>query len=132
VKTCLGRGDVKTWLLIATAVALTSVPVWARPRQSNATPARGQAQTPGTQAQAAPVGGLQLDIQPRQAQVFVDGQYAGVVDEFRGYYQHLELRAGPHRVEVFAPGYQPLLVDLMIVPGRTRVYRNTLPDLASD
>jgi hypothetical protein len=41
-----------------------------------------------------PTGGVQLDVQPWRAAVFVDGVYAGRVDDFRGYYKHLELVAG--------------------------------------
>jgi hypothetical protein len=34
-------------------------------------------------AQARPIGGVQLDLEPRRAQVFVDGAYAGIVDDWR-------------------------------------------------
>ena len=40
---------------------------------------------------SAPTGGVQLDIEPRRAQVYVDGVYVGVVNDFRGYFQHLVL-----------------------------------------
>ncbi len=49
-----------------------------------------QSTNPVVQAgQSRPMGGVQLDLEPRRAQVFVDGVYAGVVDDFRGYYGHL-------------------------------------------
>ena len=32
-----------------------------------------------------PTGGLRLRVEPKDAQVFVDGYYAGVVDEFDGH-----------------------------------------------
>ena len=57
-------------------------------------------------AQTRPLGGVQLALEPRRAQVFVDGFYACLVDDFAGYYRHLTLPAGNHRIEVFAPGYQ--------------------------
>ena len=58
--------------------------------------------------QSRPVGGVQLDVEPRRAQVFVDGAYAGVVDDFRVYYQHLTLPAGHHRIVVLtSPGLTP-------------------------
>jgi hypothetical protein len=83
-------------------------------------------------AQAPPTGGLQLDIQPRRARVFVDGRYVGVVDTFRQYYHHLDLPAGPHRIELFESGYVPLIFGVMIVPDRTTTYRSTLEAAPGD
>jgi hypothetical protein len=77
-------------------------------------------------AQGWPTGGLQLDIQPWRAQAYVDGWYAGVVGDFTGYYHHLDLPAGPHRLEILAPDYQPLVIDVMVSPGQTTTYRGTL------
>jgi hypothetical protein len=54
--------------------------------------------------EGAPVGGLQLDIDPRGAQVYVDGTYAGLVQEFSGYFHHLDLPAGATFHVVVAPG----------------------------
>ena len=73
-----------------------------------------------------PEGGLQLDVEPRRALVYVDGLYAGVVDRFSGYYHHLDLAAGPHRIELVASDYDPLIVDVMVTPGRTTTYRGSL------
>ena len=84
-----------------------------------------QAARPG---QMRPIGGVQLDLEPRRAQVFVDGAYAGVVDDFRGYYRHLALPAGPHLIEVFTAGYMPLTFETMVVPDRTITYRWSLQE----
>jgi hypothetical protein len=70
---------------------------------------------------------VQLDIEPRRAQVYVDGMLAGVVDDFAGYYKHLPLSAGPHILQVIAPDYEPLIVEVLVNPGRTSTYRATLP-----
>jgi hypothetical protein len=71
-------------------------------------------------------GGLQLDIEPRRALVYVDGWYAGMVEDFSGYYHHLETSAGWHMIEIVAPDYQPLMFDVAVSPGRTTTYRNSL------
>jgi len=73
-----------------------------------------------------PAGGLQLDVEPRRAVVYVDGWYAGVVDAFSGYYRHLEIGADWHTLEIVAPDYEPLVVDVMISPNRTTTYRSSL------
>jgi hypothetical protein len=58
--------------------------------------------------------------------VFVDGYYAGVVDEFDGHFQHLNLIPGPHHLEISAPGYQPLVIDVAIQPHHKIDYRGAL------
>ena len=79
-----------------------------------------------TQLQDAPTGGVQLDIDPRSAEVYVDGRYAGVVGDFSGYYKHLEVPAGPHLITIIARDYEPWIISMMVVPGRTRPIRGTL------
>lgn len=76
--------------------------------------------------EGAPIGGVQLDIEPRRAQVYVDGAYVGVVSDFSGYYQHLDLVAGPHLVTIVAPNCEPLIIHVMVSPGHTLTYRGTL------
>ena len=76
--------------------------------------------------EGAPTGGVQLDVDPRGAQVYVDGKLVGLVSEFSGYYKHLEIAAGPHLVTIIAPDYEPRTVPVMVSPGRTLTYRGTL------
>jgi hypothetical protein len=77
-------------------------------------------------ADAAPTGGVQLDVLPWSAQVYVDGAHAGRVEEFRGYYHHLELPAGPHTIILVAGGFAPHVFDVVVVPGKIVTYRTTL------
>jgi len=64
-------------------------------------------------------GGVRLKIQPRDAQVFVDGYYAGRVDDFDGTFQSLKLEAGGHKIEVRMPGFEDLELEVHVQPGRT-------------
>jgi hypothetical protein len=64
-------------------------------------------------------GGLRLKVKPRDAQVFVDGFMAGVVDEFDGIFQSLRLAPGGHKIEVRMPGFETLTFDVHIQPDRT-------------
>ena len=77
-------------------------------------------------AEGAPNGGVQLDFQPWSAEVYVDGARAGRIEQFRGYYQHLALPAGPHTIAVVAAGYEPFIFGVMVLPGKTLTYRATL------
>lgn len=76
--------------------------------------------------EGAPSGGVQLDIEPRGAEVYVEGAYVGRVSEFSGYYHHLDLVAGPHLIMIVAPTYEPLIIEVMVSPGRTVTHRGTL------
>jgi hypothetical protein len=68
-------------------------------------------------------GSLRIVDAPRDAQVFVDGYYAGVVDEYDGVFQHLNLEVGSHHIEIEALGYPPVAFDVYITPGHTITYR---------
>jgi hypothetical protein len=71
-------------------------------------------------------GKLRLKMKPTAAAVYVDGYYVGVVDDFDGIFQRLRLEAGVHRIEIQEPGFEPLIVDVRIEPGRTTTYRGSL------
>jgi hypothetical protein len=71
-------------------------------------------------------GALRLKVKPREAEVYVDGYYAGVIDDFDGLFQRLHLAGGPHRIEIRAPGYQTLTVDVRVEPGHTTTYEGDL------
>jgi hypothetical protein len=77
-----------------------------------------------------PVGELRLKVRPRDAQVFIDGYYAGRVDDFDGVFQSLRLEEGEYQVEIVLPGYEPLAFDVRIFPGEKTTYEGDLiPEL---
>ena len=71
-------------------------------------------------------GSLRLKIKPSQGEVYVDGYYVGVVDDFDGIFQRLHLDSGVHRIEVRAPGYETLSFDVRISPDHTTTYQGEL------
>jgi hypothetical protein len=76
----------------------------------------------------APVyyGDVRLRVKPREAQVFVDGYYAGIVDDFDGVFQRLTLTVGPHDIEIEGPGLEPQIFHVMVDPARTVDVRSDL------
>jgi hypothetical protein len=77
-----------------------------------------------------PVGELRLKVHPNDAQVFIDGYYAGRVDDFDGVFQSLRLEEGEYQVEIVMPGYEPLAFDVRIFPGEKTTYEGDLiPEL---
>ena len=70
-------------------------------------------------------GSVRLEVQPAFAQIFVDGEYVGTVEDFHSA-TGLMIRAGVHRLEFRAPGYEPLVVDVRIAPHEAMTYRGAL------
>ncbi len=65
-------------------------------------------------------GYLRLKVKPREAEVYVDGYYVGLVDHFDGVFQRLRLQEGPHHVEIRHPGFRSLEIEVLIV-ARSKV-----------
>ena len=72
-----------------------------------------------------PLGFLQLRVQPRTAEVFVDGMFAGTVDDFGGRSARM-VTAGPRRVEIVAPGYETLTFDVRVPENDTVTFTRDL------
>jgi hypothetical protein len=73
-----------------------------------------------------PVGELRLRVHPTDAQVFIDGSYAGRVDDFDGVFQSLRLEEGEYQVEIVLPGFEPLAFNVRIYPGEKTTYEGDL------
>ncbi len=71
-------------------------------------------------------GSLRLKIDPRQAQVYIDGYYVGLVDSYDGAFQKLGIEGGGHKVELKADGYEPLQFEVLITPGETVTYKGEM------
>ncbi|MGE3518546.1 MAG: PEGA domain-containing protein [Vicinamibacterales bacterium] len=71
-------------------------------------------------------GKLKLKVKPRDAEVYVDGYYAGAVDNYDGVFQTLKLEPGPHRVEVRLDGYEPLQFEVNIQPDQKVTYKGSM------
>ena len=73
-----------------------------------------------------PYGGVRIAVPQRNAEVYVDGYYAGVVNDFDGTFQKVNLDPGPHRIEVRAQGFEPTNFEVQVTPGHTVTYRAAL------
>jgi hypothetical protein len=76
-----------------------------------------------------PYGGVRIDLPQRDAEVFVDGYFVGMVDDFDGRLQQANLEAGPHRIEIRADGFESVAFDVNVEPGRTITYRASMRPL---
>src|SRR5262249_1002679 len=64
-------------------------------------------------------GGVRIEGAPGDAQVFVDGNYVGVAEDFDGAERHVNLPAGSHQIEIRVAGVQPIAFDVNVQGGRT-------------
>jgi hypothetical protein len=72
---------------------------------------------------------VKLEITPREAEVFVDGYLAGIVDEFDGFFQRLRLRPGAHDITVYLDGYRTIHESLYLSSGADRTIRREMERL---
>ena len=72
---------------------------------------------------------VRLQVSPREAQVFVDGFAAGIVDDYDGVFQRLRLIPGPHEIVIYQPGYRTLRRRVYFNPGSNHTVRETLERL---
>ena len=73
-------------------------------------------------------GGIRIQVKPAkdEAQVYVDGARAGVVDDFDGVFQRLNLPTGRHDVEIRLAGHETFRQLVFVSPGRTYTLRHQL------
>jgi hypothetical protein len=76
-----------------------------------------------------PSGGIRLRVDPAEARVYVDGALVGLVDEFDGLANHLELDPGAHQIELRAAGYEPYVTEVSVREGKTITTRAHLKKL---
>ena len=73
---------------------------------------------------------VQFDVTPRQAEVFIDGYYAGIVDDFDGMFQRLRVEPGQHEITVYLDGYRTSRQRAYLARDRTFKVRLQMEPLA--
>jgi hypothetical protein len=76
-------------------------------------------------------GALVLETIPDVAQVYIDGFYVGLAEEFGLRGRPLDLSAGPHHIELRTAGYQSANFSVMIEPDGIVRYRGDMQSLPS-
>ena len=74
---------------------------------------------------------VKLNITPKEAAVYVDGYYAGVVDDFDGVLQSLPLSPGGHDIAVYLEGYETVHQKLYLPPRKSYKLRYTMKQLGA-
>jgi hypothetical protein len=68
---------------------------------------------------AAPDAAVRFDVKPKDAAVYVDGYFAGTVDDYDGIFQRLYTAPGGHEVTVYREGYRTYSQRVYLAPDRT-------------
>ncbi len=73
---------------------------------------------------------VRVKATPRDASVYADGYYAGLVDEFDGVLQSLPLSPGGHQIVLYRHGYRPSTHNVYLQRGSTFTLTDALALLA--
>jgi hypothetical protein len=116
VQAGLGVASVRTqlrlitlpFLFVATTLPVSAAAQWYYPSESH----------------------LRINVKPREALVYVDGYFAGKVDDFDGALQRLHVPPGRHELTIYLEGYRSLKQQLYLSPEATRTITGSLEKLA--
>jgi PEGA domain len=64
---------------------------------------------------SAVTGEIKLEVTPDRAAVFVDGHFAGTVNQFRGAGRAMLIAPGNHHIKIDLVGYQPFETDVTLL-----------------
>jgi len=63
-----------------------------------------------------PGASIRVEVTPKEADVYVDGYYAGNVDDFDGVFQRLPVTPGEHDIELYMDGYRAAKQHVLVSP----------------
>lgn len=75
-------------------------------------------------------GSARIRVYPTSAEVYVDGYMAGLVDDFDGFFQRLDVAPGEHELTFYLNGYHSVSQRVLFQPGRTLDIKYDLQPLA--
>jgi len=78
-----------------------------------------------------PGASLRIEVKPQEAEVYVDGYYAGIVDDFDGVFQRLPVTPGEHEIDLYLDGYRSVRQKVYATPRNTFKLRYEMERLGS-
>ena len=78
-----------------------------------------------------PGASVRLEVKPKEAEVYVDGFYAGIVDDFNGTFQRLSVTPGEHEIELWLDGYRTVQQKVYLTPRKTFNVKYSMERLAA-
>ena len=74
---------------------------------------------------------IRVEVDPKDAQVYVDGSLAGPVDDYDSWYQSLWVSAGDHEIAIFKEGYRTIRQQIYFEPGQAKHLKEAMVVLKS-
>jgi hypothetical protein len=74
---------------------------------------------------------VRVQVEPKNAEVYVDGHYAGIVDDFNGIFSRLTVPAGGHEIQVYLEGYRTITDRRYFSPGKGYKIQEKMQRLAA-
>ncbi len=72
---------------------------------------------------------VRIQVQPRQAEVYLDGYLVGTVDNFDGTFQRLDVPLGEHNVILYSPGYRTISQRMLFRPATSYKIKDVMQPL---
>lgn len=72
-----------------------------------------------------------IQVEPRYAEVFVDGYFVGTVDDFDGWAQRLNVAPGEHELTIYLKGHRTFRQNVLFRPGATLRIEHVMQPLAA-
>lgn len=79
---------------------------------------------------AAPDAAVKFDVKPKEAMVYLDGYYAGIVDDFDGAFQRLRTQPGGHELTLYLEGYRTYSERVYLSADNTFKLKHRMEKLA--
>jgi len=79
---------------------------------------------------AAPDASVRFDVKPKDAAVYVDGYYAGLVEDYDGAFQRLRTAPGGHEITLFLEGYRSYTERVYLSADNTIKLKHRMEKLA--
>jgi hypothetical protein len=76
-------------------------------------------------------GAARIQVQPRHAEVFIDGHFVGTVDDFDGWLQRLNVAPGEHELAIYLKGHRTFHENVLFRPGATLRVEHVMQPLAA-
>jgi hypothetical protein len=78
-----------------------------------------------------PGSAVRLEVTPKEAEVYVDGYYAGIVDDYDGVFQRLPIEPGNHEITLYRDGFRTFHQTVYASPRSTLKIKFKMQPLAA-
>ena len=78
-----------------------------------------------------PEADIRTEVTPKDAEVYVDGYYAGHADDFDGVFKRLHVAPGGHSITFHLDGFRTVSQDVYVRPDSTFKMNTTMERLAA-